>query len=130
MINHEGAPSEATDFDDVFARRVAKLSDWQRADFMPKFMIKLRGWVAIGPGLLAISSVIIKLFEKILDRRIQVWSERVGLLYDLQWGFQAGRGTVDHGQLFSLNEIIPLSAVRGRWLLFALLMCLKHIVCG
>ncbi len=51
---------------------------------------------------LAISSVVVKLFEKILDRRIQVW-ERVGLLSDLQGGFRTGRGTVD--QLFVLNEI-------------------------
>jgi hypothetical protein len=39
--------------------------------------------------LLAISSVVSKLFEKILESRIQAWSERVGLLSDLQGGFRA-----------------------------------------
>ena len=60
---------------------------------------------------LAISSVVVKLFEKILDRRIQVWPERVGLLSDLQGGFRTGRGTVD--QLFVLNEITAIRRERS-----------------
>ena len=70
-------------------RKLEWPADWQRAYFT---LFK-----GDGPGyyrLLAISSVVVKLFEKILDRRIQVWSERVGLLSDLQGGFRAGRGTV------------------------------------
>ena len=61
--------------------------------------------------LLAISSVVMKLFEKILDRLIQTWSERVGILSDLQGGFRAGRGTVD--QLFILNEITAIRREQG-----------------
>ncbi len=53
-----------------------------------------------------VGSVQVTVFEKILDRRIQAWSERVGLLSDLQGGFWAGRGTVD--QLSILNEITAI----------------------
>ena len=61
--------------------------------------------------LLAISSVPSKVFEKVLDARIQAWSERVGLLSDLQGGFRGGRCTVD--QLFALNEITAIRREAG-----------------
>jgi hypothetical protein len=77
-------------------------ADWQRAYFMPLFKGDGSQLDPDNYRQLAISSVVVKLFEKILDRRIQVW-ERVGLLSDLQGGFRTGRGTVD--QLFVLNEI-------------------------
>ena len=73
-------------------------SDWQRAYFMPLFKGDGSQLDPDNYRLLAISSVVSKLFEKILYRRIQAWSERVGLLSDLQGGFRAGRSTVD--QLF------------------------------
>ena len=61
--------------------------------------------------LLAISSVPSKVFEKVLDARIQAWAERVGLLSDLQGGFRGGRCTVD--QLFALNEITAIRREAG-----------------
>ena len=62
-------------------------------------------------NLLAVASVVAKLFEKILDRRLQRWSERVGALSDLQGGFRRGRGTLD--QIFILNEVIAMKAEAG-----------------
>jgi len=75
-------------------RKLEWPADWQRAYFMPLFKGDGSQLDPDNYRLLAISSVVVKLFEKILDRRIQVWSERVGLLSDLQGGFRAGRGTV------------------------------------
>ena len=73
---------------------LTELRYWQRAYFMPLFKGDGSQLDPDNYRLLAISSVVVKLFEKNLDRRIQVWSERVGLLSDLQGGFRAGRGTV------------------------------------
>ena len=52
-----------------------------------------------------------KVFEKILDIRIRSWSERVGLLSDLQGGFRTGRSTTD--QIFILNEILTSRKEEG-----------------
>ena len=54
--------------------------------------------------MLALMSVVAKLFEKLLNRCLCKWSERVGALSDLQGGFRTERCTVD--QIFILNEII------------------------
>ena len=54
--------------------------------------------------LIAIVSVVAKAFEKILDKRLRAWSERVGLLSDLQGGFREKRSTLD--QMFVLNEAV------------------------
>ncbi len=96
-------------------RKLEWPADWQRAYFT---LFKGDG-SQLDPDnyrLLAISSVLVKLFEKILDRRIQVWSERVGLLSDLQGGFRAGRGTVRRtvDQLFALNEITAIRLERSQ----------------
>lgn len=45
-----------------------------------------------------------QLFEKVLDSRLRIWAERVGVLSDLQGGFRHGRGCLD--QIFILNEIL------------------------
>ena len=45
-----------------------------------------------------------ELFEKVLDRRLRKWAERVGVLSDLQGGFRSERSTID--QIFILTEII------------------------
>ena len=47
--------------------------------------------------------VLAKVFEKMLDNRLRKWSERTGVLSDLQGGFREDRGTVD--QMFILREI-------------------------
>ena len=92
-------------------RRLEWPKDWQRAYFMPLYKGDGSQLDPDNYRLLAISSVVMKLFEKILDRRIQTWSERVGILSDLQGGFRAGRGTVD--QLFILNEITAIRREQG-----------------
>ena len=61
--------------------------------------------------MIAVSSAVAKTFEKILDKRIQTWAERVGALSDLQGGFRIGRGCID--QLFLLNEITALRREQG-----------------
>ena len=52
-----------------------------------------------------------KVFEKVFDKRIRAWSERVGCLSDLQGGFRSGRGTTD--QMFILNEIVTSRKEKG-----------------
>ena len=54
--------------------------------------------------LIAIVSVLAKAFEKILDKRLRQWAERVGMLSDLQGGFREFRSTLD--QMFILMELI------------------------
>ena len=66
--------------------------------------------------MLAMMSVIAKLFEKVLDTRLREWSERVGMLSDLQGGFRKARGTVD--QMFILNEVIAMRWREARLPLF------------
>ena len=53
--------------------------------------------------LIANSSALPKVFERVLDRRIREWAERVGALSDLQGGFRDGRSTLD--QILILKEI-------------------------
>ncbi len=53
-----------------------------------------------------------KLFENVLEARIESWAERVGLLSDLQGGFRPGRSTVD--QIFCLKEITSLRREQNR----------------
>ena len=66
--------------------------------------------------MLAMMSVIAKLFEKVLDYRLREWSERVGMLSDLQGGFRKARRTVD--QMFFLNEVIAMRWREARLPLF------------
>ena len=85
--------------------------DWQKA-----FMIPLYKKVGsqLEPGNyrnLSIMSIVAKLFEKILDKRIRKWSERVHALSDLQGGFRCDRATID--QIFIMNEIIAERHERG-----------------
>ena len=54
--------------------------------------------------MIALMNIMPKVFEKILDIRLQEWAERVGCISDLQGGFRAERATSD--QIFILNEII------------------------
>lgn len=54
--------------------------------------------------LLALTSVLAKTFEKVLDARLRSWAERMGSLSDFQGGFRAGRGCSD--QIFVLHEIV------------------------
>ena len=85
--------------------------DWCRAYRLP--LLKGDG-SQLDPSnyrLLSISSVPSKVFEKVLDARIQAWSERIGALTDLQGGFRGGRSTVD--QLFALNEITAMRREDG-----------------
>ena len=61
----------------------------------------------LDPGnfrMIAIQSVVAKLFEKILDRRLREWVERAHGLSDLQGGSREGRGTLD--QIFILDEVV------------------------
>ena len=51
-----------------------------------------------------------KLFEKLLNKRLCAWAERVGAISDFQGGFREGRGTVD--QIFILNEIVTSRSER------------------
>ena len=62
--------------------------------------------------MLAMMSVIAKLFETVLNVRLRKWSERVGILSDLQGGFRERRGTVD--QMLILNEMIAKRWHEGR----------------
>ena len=60
----------------------------------------------LDPGnfrMIAIQSVVAKLFEKLLDRRLREWVERAHGLSDLQGGFREGRGTLD--QILILDEV-------------------------
>jgi hypothetical protein len=54
--------------------------------------------------MIAVTSVVAKVFEKVVDKRLRNWSERVGALSDLQGGFREQRSTLD--QIFILNEIL------------------------
>ena len=77
--------------------------DWRTAFLVPLF----KDGSKLDPlnyRMIALNSVMAKLFEKVLDMRIREWSERVGTLSDLQGGFREGRGTMD--QVFILHEIV------------------------
>jgi len=79
-------------------------SSWSVANLVPIY--KKMGDI-LDPSnsrLIALMDILPKVFEKLLDRRLREWSERVGGLSDLQGGFRGGRGTVD--QILVLNEII------------------------
>ena len=79
-------------------------SEWQHAYLLPLF--KGAGEKS-DPGnyrMIAIASQVAKIFEKVIDRRIRCWAERVGTLSDLQGGFREGRGTAD--QIFILHELV------------------------
>ena len=54
--------------------------------------------------MIALSNSLPKVFEKLLNKRMCEWADRVGALSDLQGGFREGRGTLD--QIFILNEIV------------------------
>ena len=54
--------------------------------------------------MIALMSTIPKVFEKVLDRRIRAWAERVGGISELQGGFREDRGCPD--QIMTLLEII------------------------
>ena len=78
--------------------------DWRKAYMIPLY--KGDGLLTDPTNyrLLALTSVLAKSFEKVLDARLRSWSERVGGLSDLQGGFRAGRGCSD--QMFALFEIV------------------------
>ncbi len=61
--------------------------------------------------LLAITSVVAKVFEKLIDITLRVWAERLGILTDLQGGFRERWSTTD--QIFILNEIIGCRSEQG-----------------
>ena len=97
-------------FNQVWSKQVWP-DDWCRAYMLPLFKGDGSQLDPSNYRLLSISSVPSKVFEKVLDARIQEWSERVGLLTDLQGGFRGGRSTVD--QLFALNEITAMRREDG-----------------
>ena len=53
---------------------------------------------------ISLTSVVGKLFEKIITDRITEWVEERGLLVEEQGGFRKGRGCMD--QIWTLNEIV------------------------
>ena len=83
--------------------------EWRRAILIPLFKGDGSKQDPSNHRMLAMMSVVAKLFEKVLDSRLRAWGERVGMLSDLQGGFREGRGTLD--QMFILNEIVA-----KRWL--------------
>jgi len=80
--------------------------NWRRAVLIPLYKGDGSKLDPTNSRMLAMMSVVAKLFEKVLDVRLRLWSERVGMLSDLQGGFRAKRGTTD--QMFILNEIIAM----------------------
>ena len=79
-------------------------TEWAVATLIPLYK---KAGLANDPSnyrMLALMSSLPKVFEKILDKRMRKWSERVGALSDLQGGFRSGRATVD--QIFITNEIL------------------------
>ena len=68
-------------------------SQWRRAYLLPLFKGDGAKTDPSNYRMLAISSVVAKVMEKIIDVRLRVWSDRVGGLDDLQGGFREGRGT-------------------------------------
>ena len=53
---------------------------------------------------ISLTSVVGKLFEKVITDRITEWLEESGLLVEEQGGFRKGRGCMD--QIWTLNEIV------------------------
>jgi hypothetical protein len=80
--------------------------EWRMAILVPLFKGAGSRLEPSNHRMLAMMSVIAKLFETVLNTRLRKWSERVGVLSDLQGGFREGRGTLD--QMFILNEIVAM----------------------
>ena len=78
--------------------------DWCRAYMLPLFKGDGSQLDPSNYRLLSISSVPGKVFEKVLDARIQVWSERVGMLTDLQGGFRGSWRTINGGSAVCLER--------------------------
>ena len=79
-------------------------SQWRLAHLIPLYK---KSGDTLDPSnyrMLALMSVLPKLFEKVLDARLREWADRVSALSDLQGGFRAKSGTID--QMFILNEIL------------------------
>lgn len=77
---------------------------WRKAHLIPLYK---REGLKTEPGnyrLLALTSVLSKSFEKVLDARLRAWAERLSAISDWQGGFRAGRGCTD--QMFVLHEIM------------------------
>ena len=80
---------------------------WTEGILIPLFKGKGSRQLPSNFRLIAIVSVAAKAFEKVLDKRLRAWGERVGLLSDLQGGFRERRSTLD--QMFILFEAIALA---------------------
>ena len=63
---------------------------------------------------ISLTSVLSKIFTKILNNRLIIWAEKSGLFFENQAGYRKGYSTID--QIFCLNSIIQkyLSKKGGR----------------
>jgi hypothetical protein len=76
---------------------------WRRAHVFPLF----KGGNDLDPKdyrTISMMSVTAKCFEMILNRRLELWSDRMGCISDLQGGFRKERSTTD--QIWILKEIV------------------------
>jgi hypothetical protein len=76
---------------------------WRKARIFPLF----KDGSKLDPSnyrTISMMSVIAKCFEAILNNRLEVWSERMGCISDLQGGFRKDRCTTD--QIWILKEIV------------------------
>ena len=67
---------------------------------------------------ITLTSCVAKLFENLLQRRLQVWCDEALLLCEEQAGFRTGRNTLEH--LFTLHELVGARRERKRrtWMAF------------
>ena len=61
---------------------------------------------------ISVQSCLGKLFTRIMNKRLTKWADENNLLFEGQYGFRKGRGTVDC--LFILNSLIEMLFARGK----------------
>ena len=79
-------------------------SQWSLASLVPLYKGDGDKLDPANSRTIALMSMLPKVFEKVLDRRLRSWAERVGGVSELQGGFRQDRSCPD--QIFSLLEII------------------------
>ena len=79
-------------------------SQWSLASLVPLYKGDGDKLDPANSRTIALMSMLPKVFEKVLDKRLRSWAERVGGVSELQGGFRQDRSCPD--QIFSLLEII------------------------